>query len=1427
MKKLKTSLFAFSAVLLLSLLLLMNVSAAEIVTEGGIPCTCKGTAGEHNKISWTFYDDGKLEISQSQTATGCINTYYQFDVVSANWKTFRDTYNDQVLDIEVQKINKIQYNGNANYGLFDEMTNLRTVRFANSQYIVRNWGKGLFEGCTSLKSVVFGDAAFEDGVADLSGMSPSSKGITGQLFKNGTSIEKVILPACVTVIGDNAATVEKTKYQTFSGASALREVVFLGDITAIGANSFENCTSLQFLTFTENAFSSIDASAFNSTHSWDLYLTFDSGDVLTAPDGFPGTASCSYSGRTTIMGLSTEPEIYLGNAELPSGFSRTVKFLGYQVRLESYNGLRSIYVRDNDTVNSGYTLKEYGAILTAGSRKDSLGISYNGGELSFDEKVHHIAIEKDGERTDAKVLANSTVKDPSVENGTYFAYSLVDYSKTEHMKSEVYSSGYEIWVNDITGYVIIILTDLNTVKDSDKSTVSYYEVGLGLYKKGEINSSVDKNNIVWNDICSAGAVVLNAGTDYLNVLDETKDPLTTAVPTDLDGNLFGDTFTLKEVPIAARDIIKDKVLDLTVKSGITYTVLLDGSSYVLVYRPEEGKSNLSLPMINGYGKQPLSHQFMGNTSTSKWYGKFYQTTMSETDNYSTVSSARPQPLFLGTGPIAKIKTVVVDKGITGTGARAFYGLYATDYTVSTDFKNINDTDCFKNINALNKFMTATYPASAGTVDFSHLDNVGDLEFSSKTNFTTLKLPSVSYVPETLTGKTNILCAVDGDKVTEIYVPTDYNGTALDTIKEDSSYRFFFKDSHNWVERVWNGAWYNADATEATARMYNEHLFGTNVNTGIVMDNGENWEVKAFGTEGITDTEITVSVGEADVSVTLPEALRCEKLASMGSGKAGAVTRYTKREDFTYCPITNVAYVADYVSIKSVDGEVSAALYKFDASSAYDADAKTYSKITYTETPLTLTQVPESNIIASTVNVSNASELYMEVVYTAGRADTEPVEFEITKALTDDNSGLSCIARNFTVSEDGKTAYACANSAWMSYNGVSGYGAWLVEITDYDTSSPKVGRKVFLNDFGKCYDEIAAGRLPENSHTSDCPGRDIFSGRACTGAVVNGDYIYAVERYTGAFSFDDRKNYDGATDVDDGVHGHRMTTLCVINKETFEIEQRIFLQNNACSVEIYNGALFVFEMTRNWSVYDISDPANPTPIHKFSRNGEFGGDDAEKVAAYALGDTYIEYQRATFWTDGNGNHYFAASAFSGGATIWNITDVMNRIPTREAHFDIKAFNGGVAGRHVFDVAASYPYLYITVGGVSNYRFSAGNLPDGVIAIDVSEPSKVGTDKSLATVVGIPFEDEADRVDEGDPAPSRIVVKDDILITNYSDKGIALFRIGEDGIPVYDRCEVLGAGDPQTMKVNPSNGNIVIINGEGHSRTPGMFEIEIKK
>ncbi len=1411
---------SISSLCLCVFLMLLTCVSAENVT-GGVPCGC-GQGETHNVVSWTLDSSGNLEISQNEKPSSCTNTWYQFAIGSdyPQWRAFVEEHGDSVKNVNVSKINKIQFNGASGYSLFCGMTNLETVRFAANQTIQRNWGSGIFEGCTSLKSVVFGDAAFEDGVVDLSG-GKIANNFMQYCFKNCKSITKVILPSSITEISQEA----------FSGATQLSEVVCLGDVTTLGAGCFKQCESLKKITFTKNAFTTIDSTAFNSSHGWDLKLNFESGDVNVVPEGFPGTASCSYSGNTYIAGVSDSPSVYYGGDDLPNGFYRSIKHMEYRVRIEDYDGLRSIFVHNEDTVNGQYLLKEYGAFVMTADNLADLSVDWNGTETVFGGEVTSRVLWKDGNMVEGtKVLkVSDDEKDPEVENGVYFALSLVNYPD-KNIDTDVYVAGYEVWVNSDGEYMVMV-SDYGTTGDSQYRCISYYDVALGLYKTGKLNSASDLQGIAWNDMVTAGAVTLTAGTDYLNTLDTATDALTVSAPTDLEGNAFGSTFTLVNVPIVKKKVV-ESVLDLTEKTGLNYTILRDGDSYTLVYKLDEGKTGLTLPAITAYGSTPINHQFIGK----KWYGQLWSA--SAPSGYTSVSAARPQPLLLSEQFRTGISAIVVDSGIAGAENDAFFRLGASEYVVSSDFKKLSGSP-FLNAESLTTFGMAGRNIEIGTVDLSGLTAVGELGFSKETGvkFTTLKLPSADNVPATVTNRTNVLCTVAGKDTTDVYVPSNYDGAQLDAIKlDDASYRFFFQTSAGWTQMIWNGSkWVQVSSEEAAMVTVINHLFGNSVNTGRVIDDSKNWEIRIYGTDGKSDKSIGVTVGSSSFTAELEAALRYELLAAGGGGGSlGTVGRFTKRENFSYCTVANKAYIADYISIKSVDGTVTASLCKFNASSTYDSSSKTYNEITYTETPITLSETPANTALASNVTVSNNKSLYMEVIYATGAPKTEAVEFEVTKEFTQDtDANFNSVARNFTISEDGKTAYICTNNAWQQNSDNKGMGAWLLEIIDYDTDSPKVNRKVLLNSLGNCKELIEAGLLDADSHGPNCPGKNLQEmGRACTGVVENGDYIYAVERYTGAFDIEQRLtnlNAAGDTSRDDGVHGHGVSYLCVIRKSDFKIEKQILLKNNATSVEInkYDGMLYVMEMTRNWSVYDISTSSEPTLIHSFSQKGEFGGDDPEKVEAYSLGNDYIEYQRATFWTDGEGNNYLAMSAFSGGATIWDITDIKNRIPTREAHFNIKDFNNGIYGRHVFDVAASYPYLYITVGGTINYRFSAGNVYDGVIAIDVSDLSRVGVDKSVATAVGIPFEDEADRCNEGDPAPSRIIISGDVLMLNYSDKGVAFFRIGDDGIPVYDRCEVITNGVPQTMKINPATGGVVIINGEGHVNTPGMYEIQITK
>ena len=1462
MKKLKISLGALVAVIVFSLCLIVGTYAADIVAEGGVACTCGG-GDAHNMVSWELDSEGHLEIWQNAKADGCTNGYYQFYISGAadgEWQQFINAHGNDVVSINVGSLNKIMYSGSSNYGVFCNMANLETVRFVAGQEIQRNWGKGIFENCTNLKSVVFGTAPFIDGNVDLS--SGNLKGFTQYIFKNCYSIQRVVLPTSVTAIGQNM-------FYSDGNNSSLKEVVCLGNITSIGSTAFFKCVSLTSLSFQNSDFT-VTAKAFTSWHNWNLKVSFADGST-TLPANFPVEKNADngvYGNNNKVTVV--QDNVYGANAKLPDGLNRTLKHAGYAVRTSTYNGLRSIFVHDNNAKSTGYTLKEYGVLATPETKKDSFSFALSDVYGAMFSGASVFAIERNGEIVEgAKILSNLPISQrlPEILDGTYFALSIVRYPASgDNMTSGVYFAGYEIF-EDASGNSYIVYTDYSTDGgSSDYVSPSYYDIGLSMYKSGVLNREVDGSNVVWNDICTAGAVTLSAGTDYLNVLDTSKDPLTKEDPTDIDGNAFGDTFTLTEVPIATKKIITlddgTKCLDLTQKSGITYTILKDGTDYVLIFRTEDGVSGKSLPSLALYTNEPFGLPFFGFNINggSKWYGVTWSSATNIIPNgYKSVTAKRYQPLLHKVGDrfLSGIKTVVIDKGITGIGSDAFARLQANTYVASSDLKTLSGSP-FVNAEGLTTFHIGG-GAEEGVVDLSALGaNVtkSNLTFS-KENGVKMKMVRLSSavseenIPTTqgwsgVSEKFVFVRKVAGKDY--VYIPTTYEegGSVLEKLKANPTniiFNFYDTEYNTWVKKTYNTSTgkfeeVTSDESGNPLELINERAAGYTSTVGTVYDKSQNWEVKVFGTQkdgtAISDKNVTIKLGDTTVTATLENSLRCVTFDK-------TYYRNAKRENFTYCPVTNVAYVADYISIKCVNGAVSATLNTFNASSTYDSTNKVYNKIEYDESPLTLSATLEHNVVKNGVKISSTNGFYTDVIYTSAIPDLEPIDYEVTKALTKAGNGVNSIARNVFVSEDGKTAYLCSNNSWQSYDGVSGSGAWLLEISNYDTANPQVTRKVLLNNLGNCKELIAKGILDEDCHGPNCPGRDLQTmGRACTGVTESGDYLYAVERYTGAFDINQRLTNIGAngdTTKDDGNHGHGVSFLCIIDKTTFKIVKQIPLNNDATSVEInpYDGKLYVMEMTRNWSVFDIDgdNAADPKPLHRFSQNGEFGGDDAEKVAAYALGTSYIEYQRATFWTDGNGNNYMAMSAFSGGATIWNITDVANRIPTREAWIKIYALNNNIGGRHVFDVAASYPYLYITVGGCVSERHSDGSLADGVIRLDVTNPklldmsdsSNVNTAKSLAVHAGIPYDFTADRCDEGDPAPSRIIVKDNVLLLNYSDKGVAFFRIGDNGIPVFDKVADFTNGDPQTMKLNPATGGIVIVNGEGAAKTPGLYEIQI--
>ena len=288
---------------------------------------------------------------------------------------------------------------------------------------------------------------------------------------------------------------------------------------------------------------------------------------------------------------------------------------GYQVRTEDYNGLRGIFNFNENIVNEGYSLIEYGAILATdanrGENDANIKLSYNEETGEYEPTVERIvkkAIKKNGALVPGaktlKKLNGQAVGDIEGygEGYTWFATTLVNF--THSYKSDVYMCGYEIWKNEFTGETNIIYT---SYEYPEYESASIYDVSIELIADGFTNDL--ENNPVGSVVKAAGAVTLTS-TDAI-------------------------------LPTGAESLVAENI-EMKGYSGGAFT---DGTTYYSLYELADGNY---LAYISGAGN--LNAAALKTTYASDYAGE-----------------ARPVPTLLAAAH-NKITHMVVGEGIVDISA---------------------------------------------------------------------------------------------------------------------------------------------------------------------------------------------------------------------------------------------------------------------------------------------------------------------------------------------------------------------------------------------------------------------------------------------------------------------------------------------------------------------------------------------------------------------------------------------------------------------------------------------------------------------------------------------------------------------------------------------------------------------------------------
>ena len=268
-------------------------------------------------------------------------------------------------------------------------------------------------------------------------------------------------------------------------------------------------------------------------------------------------------------------------------------------------------------------------------------------------------------------------------------YCLAVVNFDVRIKDDLYFCAYSVYTTP-EGETVIAYADY---EDYENRLINLYQTTLDMYVGGAVSSKNSDDAAVWNTLLT-GVVTLTEGTDY------------TA------SDAFGDTFTMKEFSACGKTEI----------GSIKLTVVNDpkNDSWVLIYR---GSGNIPGTAWD------VKHQLSSNRSA----------------DYAITN-----PILTAAND-AKIKTVVIDHGITGvegTYAFAMLDLHTLVYpetfetVMATTFyhcPNINTVYCAHGDGVMREH-------EVGLSDFSYIDSVETTNlFINVTN-----IPTKLHLPASIT-----------------------------------------------------------------------------------------------------------------------------------------------------------------------------------------------------------------------------------------------------------------------------------------------------------------------------------------------------------------------------------------------------------------------------------------------------------------------------------------------------------------------------------------------------------------------------------------------------------------------------------------------------------------------------------------------------
>lgn len=424
-------------------------------------------------FKWSFDDEsGKLTIMPKVGLTASNSTNFSLSKDTTVWKDWKATWTDAIESIYVMNFGGYQIYWQHHDSAFSNLPNLKHVHIGRSAYrITRNkWGvNGMFEGCTSLTTVSSGSDDTYDETVDLSGWYLADWTME-KTFYNCKSIKNVILPDSLEPMKETDPAIGISE-QMFYNCSALKEITIPDCFLSIGKNAFYGCGDLATVKILN---SSINVSA------------------VTA-NTFPKSTKIHVFGESALEALLA---LGLDAVDL----TNPITAMGFSIRYEGYNGLRSIFSFDekkNDIYEeNGYTLKEYGVV--AANARD---YKYWGGITLKNRLGEYVteatAIKKMPVYKDGAIVGNvlsSTSRGEKVD----FAGTVVNF--TSNHTSDLYIGAYTVYLDEKGVEYIHQVCYF----DKDGNNVfNLYDITLAILRNHEISGILSANideKAIWNTV---------------------------------------------------------------------------------------------------------------------------------------------------------------------------------------------------------------------------------------------------------------------------------------------------------------------------------------------------------------------------------------------------------------------------------------------------------------------------------------------------------------------------------------------------------------------------------------------------------------------------------------------------------------------------------------------------------------------------------------------------------------------------------------------------------------------------------------------------------------------------------------------------------------------------------------------------------------